>query len=204
VPHAHAEWSGNQRRQAITCLTTCDTNSPDETSTERPPMKIGRVESLIVSLPDRRPHVMASIKQKQGDYVIVRGEAESVVGYGEATVLKEWGGDSIIGEDALRIEAVPEKMDKAIRGYPYAKASLDEVDILPLASPAHDRERVIRSPNEDWESRVQHGEDGDHRTQRCSHLLAPAAHTAHPPSEFRLTPGPASPQAEPTARRERN
>jgi muconate cycloisomerase len=110
-------------------------------------MKIERVETLIVSLPERRPHVMASIKQKQGDYVIVRVEAEGVVGYGEATVLKEWGGDfgryygehpattrtiidellapAIIGEDALRMEVVLEKMDKAIRGYPYAKASLD-------------------------------------------------------------------------------
>lgn len=110
-------------------------------------MKIERVETFVVSLPERRPHVMASIKQKQGDYVIVRIDAEGLVGYGEATVLREWGGDhgryygehpsttriiieellapAILGEDALRIEAVLEKMDKAIRGYPYAKASID-------------------------------------------------------------------------------
>jgi muconate cycloisomerase len=110
-------------------------------------MKVERVETFVVSLPERRAHVMASIKQKQGDYVIVRVEAEGLVGYGEATVLKEWGGDfgryygehpsttvtlidellgpAIIGEDALRIETVLEKMDHAIRGYPYAKASLD-------------------------------------------------------------------------------
>jgi muconate cycloisomerase len=110
-------------------------------------MKIERVETFVVSLPERRAHVMASIKQKQGDYVIVRIEAEGLVGYGEATVLKEWGGDfgryygehpsttvtiinellgpAIIGADALSIETVLERMDLAIRGYPYAKASLD-------------------------------------------------------------------------------
>lgn len=110
-------------------------------------MKIERVETFVVSLPERRAHQMASIKQKQGDYVIVRVEAEGVVGYGEATVLKEWGGDfgryygehpsttvtlidellgpAIINEDALQIETILDKLDRAIRGYPYAKASLD-------------------------------------------------------------------------------
>lgn len=110
-------------------------------------MKIERVETFVVSLPERRPHQMASIKQKQGDYVIVRVEAEGVVGYGEATVLKEWGGDfgryygehpsttvmlidellgpALVGEDAFQIEALLDKLDRTIRGYPYAKASLD-------------------------------------------------------------------------------
>lgn len=110
-------------------------------------MKIERVETFVVSLPERRAHQMASIKQKQGDYVIVRVEAEGVVGYGEATVLKEWGGDfgryygehpsttvmlieellgpAIIDEDALQIETILDRLDRAIRGYPYAKASLD-------------------------------------------------------------------------------
>jgi len=98
-------------------------------------------------LPERRPHQMASIKQKQGDYVIVRIEAEGAVGFGEATVLKEWGGDfgryygehpsttvtlidellgpALVGEDALEIEVLLDKLDRTIRGYPYAKASLD-------------------------------------------------------------------------------
>lgn len=110
-------------------------------------MKIERVETFAVSLPERRPHVMASIQQKQGNYVIVRIEAEGLVGYGEATVLKEWGGDhgryygehpsttrmiidellgpAILGEDAMRIERVLDKLDRTIRGYPYAKASID-------------------------------------------------------------------------------
>ena len=110
-------------------------------------MKIERVETFVVSLPERRPHVMASIKQKQGNYVIVRVEAEGLIGYGEATVLKEWGGDhgryygehpsttktiidellgpAVVGEDALVIEAVLDTMDRTIRGYPYAKASID-------------------------------------------------------------------------------
>lgn len=110
-------------------------------------MKIERVETFVVSLPERRAHQMASIKQKQGDYVIVRVEAEGVVGYGEATVLKEWGGDfgryygehpsttlilidellgpALVGEDALQIETILDKLDRTIRGYPYAKASLD-------------------------------------------------------------------------------
>jgi len=110
-------------------------------------MKIERVETFVVSLPERRPHQMASIKQKQGDYVIVRIEAEGAVGFGEATVLKEWGGDfgryygehpsttvtlidellgpALVGEDALEIEVLLDKLDRTIRGYPYAKASLD-------------------------------------------------------------------------------
>jgi muconate cycloisomerase len=110
-------------------------------------MKIERVETFVVSLPERRPHQMASIKQKQGDYVIVRIEAEGAVGFGEATVLKEWGGDfgryygehpsttvtlidellgpALVGEDALQIEVLLDKLDRTIRGYPYAKASLD-------------------------------------------------------------------------------
>jgi muconate cycloisomerase len=66
---------------------------------------------------------------------------------GEATVLKEWGGDhgryygeapettakllveylapAIIGMDAMAITSVLRKLDQTVRGYPYAKASID-------------------------------------------------------------------------------
>lgn len=110
-------------------------------------MKIERVETFAVSLPERRKHPTATRAEKQGDYVIVKVHAEGLVGLGEATVLKEWGGDhgryygehpsttikliedvfapAIIGEDATRITSVLDKLDRAAKGYPYAKASID-------------------------------------------------------------------------------
>jgi len=72
---------------------------------------------------------------------------EGIVGLGEATVLKEWGGDygkyfgeapdltaqvikgilgpALIGLDPFNIETANLQMDLAVKGYPYAKAALD-------------------------------------------------------------------------------
>lgn len=122
-------------------------------------MKIERVETFGVSLPERRAHPMAFQHGKQGDYVIVRIYAEGLVGLGEATVLKAWGGDygryygedptmtiqlinevlapAILGEDARQIERILRKLDRIVKGYPYAKASID-IALHDLVGKAYD------------------------------------------------------------------
>jgi muconate cycloisomerase len=110
-------------------------------------LKIERVETIIVTLPERRPHPMATRAERQGHYVLVKIYADGLVGVGEATVLKEWGGDhgryygeypnttayiidelfgpAILGENPLGLERILEKLDRVAKGYPYAKASID-------------------------------------------------------------------------------
>lgn len=113
-------------------------------------MRISGVETFTVRLPTRRPHrfVGAMGPQTIGNYVIVKVEASNgLVGLGEATIMPTWGGDHsvyfgetvettthivkdylapvIIGADPFGVEALLEKMDEAIVGYPYAKAAVD-------------------------------------------------------------------------------
>lgn len=110
-------------------------------------MEIEKIEVLIVSLPQRRAHVSAVRASRLGLYVITKIHAGGLVGLGEATVLKEWGGDhgryygeapettakllvdylapAIIGMDAMAISSVLRRLDQTVRGYPYAKASID-------------------------------------------------------------------------------
>ena len=112
-------------------------------------MKIRGCEAFIVALPWRRRHRMALPRDTLGKYVIVRlFTDEGIEGLGEATVIKEWGGDhgryfgespaltrrlieSILGPaledtDPFDIEAAHQRMDMAVKGYPYAKAAVDE------------------------------------------------------------------------------
>ncbi len=112
-------------------------------------MKITRIETFNVALPWRRLHKMAFPSGKLGNYVIVRVHTdEGLHGLGEATVIKEWGGDhgryfgespeltvavigsvlapALVGENPFAIESAHRKMDLAIKGYPYAKTALDE------------------------------------------------------------------------------
>jgi muconate cycloisomerase len=110
-------------------------------------LTIERIEILVVSLPERRKHPTATRQERLGEYVITKVRAGGLVGLGEATVLKEWGGDhgryygehptltariiaellapAMLGEDAMAIERVLDKLDRTCKGYPYAKASLD-------------------------------------------------------------------------------
>jgi muconate cycloisomerase len=111
-------------------------------------MKIVGVEAFVVRLPWRRLHVTATRADELGRYTIVRvWTDEGVVGFGEATVLKEWGGDfgryfgesppltvrlveeilglALVGTDPFAIEAAHWRMDLAVKGYPYAKAAVD-------------------------------------------------------------------------------
>jgi muconate cycloisomerase len=112
-------------------------------------MKITGIETFRVALPTRRTHTWAGNYTPIGkDYVIVRLRVEDgTTGVGEAQVLKDWGGDFgarygeapqttvtvineflaplLVGEDVRQIERLHARMDKFVRGYPYAKAALD-------------------------------------------------------------------------------
>jgi muconate cycloisomerase len=112
-------------------------------------LRITGVETFNVALPWRRLHKMAFPAGSLGNYVIVRVQTDDgVEGLGEATVLKEWGGDygryfgespeltvavihsvlrpALLGHDPFAIEQAHRTMDRAIKGYPYAKTALDE------------------------------------------------------------------------------
>lgn len=112
-------------------------------------MKITSFEAFMVALPWRRLHKMAFPGEVLGRYVIVRLRTDDgLEGLGEATVIKEWGGDhgryfgespeltvrlidSVLGptlldQDPFDLEAAHHRMDLAVKGYPYAKAALDE------------------------------------------------------------------------------
>jgi muconate cycloisomerase len=112
-------------------------------------VKITSFETFMVALPWRRLHKMAFPGEVLGRYVIVRLRTDDgLEGLGEATVIKEWGGDhgryfgespeltarlidSVLGptlldQDPFDLEAAHHRMDLAVKGYPYAKAALDE------------------------------------------------------------------------------
>jgi muconate cycloisomerase len=112
-------------------------------------LKITGFETFIVALPWRRLHKMAFPSGLLGRYVIVRVFTdEGIEGLGEATVIKEWGGDhgkyfgespeltvqlietvlgpTLVGHDPFDLEVAHRRMDLAIKGYPYAKTALDE------------------------------------------------------------------------------
>jgi muconate cycloisomerase len=111
-------------------------------------VKITDVVAFVVALPQRRPHRMAFPSGEIGRYTIVRlSTDDGIEGLGEATVLKEWGGDhgryfgeapeltvrliesvlgpALRGADPFNIEAAHREMDLAVKGYPYAKAAID-------------------------------------------------------------------------------
>jgi L-alanine-DL-glutamate epimerase-like enolase superfamily enzyme len=112
-------------------------------------MKIAALETFVVSLPVRRPHTWAGNYAQVGrGYVVLKLTLDDgTVGWGEAQVLKDWGGEYgtrsgeshetatvvireqlapiVIGEDVCQIENVYAKMERFVRGYPYAKAAID-------------------------------------------------------------------------------
>jgi muconate cycloisomerase len=111
-------------------------------------MKITGIETIPIRLPTRRVHQWASLTTPIGAYVIVKLQTdEGLVGLGEAPVLKDWGGDygryfgetpqttmhiindilspPLKGREPTRFEAIHALMDRAVKGYPYAKAAID-------------------------------------------------------------------------------
>lgn len=114
---------------------------------EGPALPIERIEVSVLALPFRRRHLSGVQAAGKRLYVLTKIRAGDLVGYGEATVLKEWGGDhgryfgeaplttammiteylgpSILGMNATAIPAVLSQMDSIVKGYPYAKAAID-------------------------------------------------------------------------------
>jgi muconate cycloisomerase len=112
-------------------------------------MKISGIETFVVNIPVRRQHTWAGNYSPIGQgYVLVKLNLEDGThGVGEAQVLKDWGGEFgskygeassttvklihehlaplLVGEDVRQIEQNYRKMDKFVKGYPYAKAALD-------------------------------------------------------------------------------
>ena len=111
-------------------------------------MKITDIETIPIRLPTRRVHQWASLTTPIGVYVIVKLHTdEGLVGLGEAPVLKDWGGDygkyfgetpqttvhiindillpALKGQNPCRFEVIHALMERAVKGYPYAKAAID-------------------------------------------------------------------------------
>jgi muconate cycloisomerase len=109
---------------------------------------IAAVELFHVALPPRREHKWTGLTEPIGGYVLVKMTDESgAAGWGEAPALKDWGGEfsRYFGESpGTTIEVVSRhltpavkgclpgeiaelhaRMDRAIKGYPYAKAAIE-------------------------------------------------------------------------------
>jgi muconate cycloisomerase len=112
-------------------------------------LKIRGGEVFLVALPIRRPHHWVGHTARLGEgYAVLRLEIESgIVGWGETQVIGTWGGDhgarygetpkmtataikeillpAITGQNVTEIEQLHARMNRALRGYPYAKAAID-------------------------------------------------------------------------------
>ena len=112
-------------------------------------LSIKSVETFVVSLPARRPHLWVGLTSPAGHgYLVVKLElTNGFVGWGEAQAIPTWGGDdaSRYGEtpttarhlieehlvpalrnvDLRQFENVHAAMNRVVRGHPYAKAAID-------------------------------------------------------------------------------
>ncbi len=112
------------------------------------PTVIQAIETIHVSLPTRREHRWAGLTEPIGGYVLAKATgANGIAGWGEASSLKDWGGDygryygesptvtklvierflepAVRGLDPAQPAALHREMDRAIKGYPYAKAAVE-------------------------------------------------------------------------------
>ena len=106
------------------------------------------METVQVALPTRREHKWRGLTGDIGGYVLVRLTGDNgLVGWGEAPVIKDWGGDygryygetpgtttsvietylapTVLGAEVWNFAGLHQRMDAAIKGYPYAKASVE-------------------------------------------------------------------------------
>src|SRR5258705_5876005 len=113
--------------------------------TERP---IAAIETYHISLPTRREHKWTGLTEPIGGYILVKiSEDAGLAGWVEAPALKDWGGEfgRYFGESpGTTLEVVTRhlapavkgclpgeiaelhgRMDRAIKGYPYAKAAVE-------------------------------------------------------------------------------
>lgn len=112
-------------------------------------MEIAGCEVFLVALPSRREHAWASkMETPIGHHAIVRLDTdEGVYGWGEAPAIATWGGahmryygetpetvrhiveaylvPAVRGLDPAHVAAVHARMDRAVKGHPYAKAAVD-------------------------------------------------------------------------------
>ncbi|MFQ5912091.1 MAG: mandelate racemase/muconate lactonizing enzyme family protein [Nitrospinota bacterium] len=111
-------------------------------------VRIEEIETIHVALPTRRAHKWTGLTGTIGGYVLVRIVGDGgTVGWGEAPVIKDWGGDygryfgespgttmyvvgnylapAVTGVEAGNFAGLHTRMDGAIRGYPYAKAAVE-------------------------------------------------------------------------------
>lgn len=109
---------------------------------------IQKVDLFQVALPTRRTHKWKGLTGTIGGYVLIRlTGTNGITGWGEAPVIKDWGGDYgryygeapettrfivenylapvIIGTQVESIAQLHLKTDGAIKGYPYAKAAVE-------------------------------------------------------------------------------
>lgn len=110
--------------------------------------RIVSVETMLVQLPTRREHKWTGLTEPIGRYVLTRmTDDEGVVGWGEAPALKDWGGEfgryfgesssivalvierylapAVAGCDPGNPALLHQRMDAVVKGYPYAKASVE-------------------------------------------------------------------------------
>lgn len=109
---------------------------------------IATIELHHVALPTRREHKWTGLSEAIGGYLLVKLTDEAgLSGWGEAPALKDWGGEFgryfgeshatsrlVIGQylfPAVRgclpgeIADLHQRMDRAVKGYPYAKAAVE-------------------------------------------------------------------------------
>ena len=109
---------------------------------------IAGIELFRVALPTRREHKWTGLQEPIGGYVILKmTDGEGRVGWGEAPVLKDWGGEfgRYFGESPGTVRAVVSqylapavagclpgditelhaRMGHALKGHPYAKAAIE-------------------------------------------------------------------------------
>ena len=109
---------------------------------------IQQIELFHVALPPRREHKWTGQTEPIGGYMLVKlSDAAGLCGWGEATALKDWAGEfgRYFGESAgttrliierylapavrgvmpSNVAEIHARMDRAIKGYPYAKAAVE-------------------------------------------------------------------------------
>ena len=109
---------------------------------------IADIALFHVSLPTRREHKWTGLQEPIGGYIILKmTDADGRVGWGEAPALKDWGGEfgRYFGESPGTVRSVVTqylapavtgcvpgeitelhaRMDRALKGHPYAKAAIE-------------------------------------------------------------------------------
>src|SRR5215468_406770 len=109
---------------------------------------IAAIETVHVALPTRREHKWTGLTEPIGGYILIKMMDDGgVVGWGEAPALKDWAGEfgryfgespgttveivtrhlapAVKGCLAGEIAELHARMDRAIKGYPYAKAAVE-------------------------------------------------------------------------------